>query len=249
MMTTLKSLWAGLAVCLVSVPVFGQPARSVEIEAGWLRAGRADVRIPGDTGTRFSLTDDLDAGDTGYARLRLAWRSAPRHHWLATLVPLEVSATGDLAQDTQYVDTLFPAGTPVKATYRFNNYRLSYRYRVHQTERVTAELGATLFIRDARVELRSDTLKDSKSDLGLVPLVSFRLAWQCLEKLAVVVDGDALAAPQGRALDVLLGLEYDCRDRIRLAAGYRILEGGADNDDVYTFALFHHAALRASWLF
>jgi tetratricopeptide (TPR) repeat protein len=32
-------------------------------------------------------------------------------------------------------------------------------------------------------------------------------------------------------------------------AGYRILEGGADNDDVYTFALFHHAALQAVLLF
>jgi hypothetical protein len=28
---------------------------------------------------------------------------------------------------------------------------------------------------------------------------------------------------------------------VSLKAGYRILEGGADNDKVYTFSLFHHA--------
>ncbi len=69
MMTALKWFYAGLAVCLVTGPVLGEPTRSVEVEGGWLRAGRADVRIPGDTGTRFSLTDDLDARDTGSARL------------------------------------------------------------------------------------------------------------------------------------------------------------------------------------
>jgi hypothetical protein len=30
-------------------------------------------------------------------------------------------------------------------------------------------------------------------------------------------------------------------ERVSLQAGYRILEGGADNDEVYTFSLFHYA--------
>jgi hypothetical protein len=29
-------------------------------------------------------------------------------------------------------------------------------------------------------------------------------------------------------------------DHVSLKAGYRILEGGADNDEVYTFSLFHY---------
>ena len=49
--------------------------------------------------------------------------------------------------------------------------------------------------------------------------------------------GDALAAPQGRAEDVLAALTYGKSDKFRIKIGYRILEGGADNDEVYTFSL------------
>jgi hypothetical protein len=30
-------------------------------------------------------------------------------------------------------------------------------------------------------------------------------------------------------------------DRVDLDLGYRLLEGGADNDEVYAFAFFHYA--------
>ena len=35
----------------------------------------------------------------------------------------------------------------------------------------------------------------------------------------------------------------------RIRAGYRILEGGADNDEVYNFALFHYASMGISYAF
>jgi len=46
-----------------------------------------------------------------------------------------------------------------------------------------------------------------------------------------------------------LGLEAAPRDNLRIGLGYRILEGGADVDAVYTFAMFHHLALTVSWWF
>jgi len=237
--------WLVLFWCMGVLSAMGESPWAIEVESGLLATGRADVRIPGDTGTRFSFVNDLDARDTDYIRTRLLWRSAPRHNWIASIVPIEVSARGHLEKDTQYVDTLFPAGTKIDGRYRFNNYRLTYRYLLKQTERMQAEVGATLFVRDAKVTLRSDTQQDSRSDLGLVPLASFALSWQIRPSVALLVDGDALAAPQGRALDVFGGLRYHPGDNWQLGAGYRILEGGADNDDVYTFALFHHAALQA----
>ncbi len=227
----------------------GEPGRTVELEGGRLFPGRVDVRIPGDTGTRFSLVNDLDADDTGYVRMRLAWRSAPRHNWAVSIVPIEVAASGTLEIDTRYVDTLFAAGTRVDATYRFNNYRLTYRYLVRKTERFQAELGATLFVRDAKVTLQSDTQKDASSDLGVVPLVSFAVSWLLWPSFELVLDGDALAAPQGRALDVFGGVQYRPRENWGLGVGYRVLEGGADNNDVFTFALFHHVALQANLRF
>lgn len=63
------------------------------------------------------------------------------------------------------------------------------------------------------------------------------------------MDGEALAAPQGRAIDVLFSLDYAWENGWQAGVGYRVLDGGADNDTVYTFATFHHAAvlLRYAW--
>ena len=55
-----------------------------------------------------------------------------------------------------------------------------------------------------------------------------------------LIEGDALAAPQGRAEDVFVGARCDFDDQSSIRLGYRILEGGADNDEVYNFALIQY---------
>ena len=66
------------------------------------------------------------------------------------------------------------------------------------------------------------------------------MLWRMNEKFGLLLDGDALAAKQGRAEDILIAATYDISGNIGLKAGYRILEGGADNDEVYNFALFNY---------
>ncbi len=222
---------------------------AVEVESGWVWVGRADVRIPGDTGTRFSLSDDLDADSGAYIRARFGWRPADRHLVFLTLAPLEATARGAFTDDTRFADTMFAADSSVKATYRFNNYRASYRYRWLEDVRYYVDVGGTLFVRDAKIKVESDTDRDSDDDLGLVPLLSFAAGWEMIPQLWLRVDGDALAAPQGRALDVLLSLDYVWPNGLDTGIGYRVLDGGADNSSVYTFATFHHAAitLRYAW--
>ena len=46
-----------------------------------------------------------------------------------------------------------------------------------------------------------------------------------------------------------LKLGYDVTPNISVAGGYRILDGGADNDDLYTFARFDSAVLGLTWRF
>jgi len=57
-----------------------------------------------------------------------------------------------------------------------------------------------------------------------------------------LLEGDALAAPQGRAEDIFAGIVVQAGRQWSIKAGYRFLEGGADNDEVYTFALVHYLA-------
>jgi hypothetical protein len=85
--------------------------------------------------------------------------------------------------------------------------------------------------------------------VGFVPIINFRLLWKIDQKFGILLDGDALAAPQGRAEDVLIAATYKLSDNIGIRAGYRILEGGADNDEVYNFALLHYASVGISYTF
>ena len=50
------------------------------------------------------------------------------------------------------------------------------------------------------------------------------------------------AARCGRAEDIFAGFVIDAGRQWSIKAGYRFLEGGADNDEVYTFAAVHYVA-------
>ena len=52
-----------------------------------------------------------------------------------------------------------------------------------------------------------------------------------------------------RAEDVLAALVFEASDTIDLKVGYRILEGGADNDEVYNFTLINYASIGAIFRF
>ena len=80
-----------------------------------------------------------------------------------------------------------------------------------------------------------------KDDLGVVPLLYAQARYQAAGRLSLEAETDALAAPRGRAEDVSVKAVLRLTDAIDLDVGYRLLEGGADNDEVYTFAFFHHA--------
>jgi hypothetical protein len=61
--------------------------------------------------------------------------------------------------------------------------------------------------------------------------------------MSLCLGGYALAAPQGRVEEVIISATFSLTDHFELKAGYRILEGGADNDEVYNFALFNYASV------
>jgi hypothetical protein len=44
-------------------------------------------------------------------------------------------------------------------------------------------------------------------------------------------------------------LAREVTPNLTVAGGYRILHGGADNDDLYTFARFDSAVLGVTWRF
>jgi hypothetical protein len=105
-------------------------------------------------------------------------------------------------------------------------------------------------IRSADIAIMDDSGYAHRSNLGVVPLINFGVRWDFARPFSILVDGDALASPYGRAEDVLVALQYSPSERVDWRLGYRILEGGSDGGgDVYTFALFNYvmAGLRVSF--
>lgn len=233
---------------LVSLALLASPDHAVahveaDIEAGVVVASRNDTRIPGDSGSDLSLVSDLSTSPAPAFRLRLGYRFADRHLVSALYAPLRVNARGTVDRDIVFAGSAYPAGSPLLAVYRFDSYRLTYRYSIVRTAGLELAGGLTAKIRDAETSLYGAAAR-RKTNTGFVPLLNVHLAWRPGGgDLGLVFDGDALAAPQGRAEDLLLAATWRVRDGTDLRVGYRMVEGGADNAEVYSFAWLHYATV------
>jgi hypothetical protein len=237
-------LWVASFVIILSFNVFSLNGQaSIDIETGAVATGYNNVRIPGDQGTLFSLKDDLISKTEIFFRLRVNYTIKSRHSLSLLYAPLETVSKGSVPDEIFFEGVTFPANTDLTGTYKFNSYRLTYRYEIVLKPKFEFGLGFTAKIRDAKISLASSGLESEKANVGFVPIINFRMLWKPGEKFGILLEGDALAAPQGRAEDVLIAATYKVSDHLGLKAGYRILEGGADNDEVYNFALFNYASV------
>ena len=246
-----------LSLVVPAVPAAGQmpegsgapaglapPRLVVELEAGPAWQSYNDVEIPNDgTATRFSLYGLAGAGPWPAGRLYVTWNITDRHGLRLMAAPFSLAETGTPGRAIAFAGATFDAGSPTRATYTFNSYRLSYRYRVHAGSATTAWAGFTAKLRDAVIRLEQAGTRSEKTDLGFVPLLHLAGEWRFAPRWAAALDVDALAGGPGRAEDLALEVGYDLTDRWTVRGGYRMVEGGADVDEVYTFAWLHYATL------
>jgi hypothetical protein len=201
-----------------------------------------DVRVPNATGTYFSLVDDLDADPGLFARLRFG-REFGRHSVSILVAPLRLESSGTLDRDVSFEGVVFPESTAVEADYRFDSYRLTWRYGVVRRPALSIDLGLTAKIRDASIRITGGDQEAITRNTGFVPLASFALDWGMTPELHLLIDGDAAAASQGRAEDVYTGLGWAFTPGSVLTAGWRFIEGGADVDQVYNFTFLSYASI------
>lgn len=239
------------ALTLVLAALPGEPALAqaapryaVEIETGPVWQSRNDVRIPNDaSATRYSLVDLLGNGPWTAARVSLTRTGHNGRELRLLAAPLSVTETGTPATSIRFAGAGFAALTPTAATYQFNSYRATYRWRMHHGDRWTWWVGGTAKVRDARIELRQGATSARKTDLGFVPLLHVGGEARFDESWRLTFDADALAGGPGRAEDAAVKVARNFGDGWRVSAGYRTVEGGAGVDAVYTFAWLHYAVL------
>lgn len=223
----------------------------VDLEGGVVTTGYNDVQIPADTGTRFSLKNDVEQKTSFFWRLQGGYEINGRHALFFLVAPLRIEGSGKLQKSIDFAGTHYNAGTAVKSYYRFDSYRLSYVYSFYKSESLLLGAGLTAKVRDAEISLEDQAgNKATRSNTGFVPLIHLTAEWYFAKGFSFLVDGDGLAAPQGRAEDFLLALTYGINENLKLRIGYRFLEGGSDGGgSVYTFSLFHYLLLGLRYQF
>ncbi len=215
----------------------------IGLESGLAFSQYNDVRVPNgedEKGTLFSLTDDFSPEEPApFFRLELGYLINQKHTIEFTAAPLILNYQNLQRDSINFAGTTFN-GENINGRYEFNTYRLSYRYRLIRSSKISLDLGATLLIRDARIAITQQELQAEDVDLGFVPLISFEFNYAPADLLSLLLKGDALVGPQGRAEDIFGGMLFHfLDDRFQLKAGYRFIEGGADVEQVYNFAFVH----------
>jgi hypothetical protein len=241
-----------MAICTAFVSAAqgaDQKKFSIEIEAGPVWQNRNDVRVPNDTGTKFSMRDIQGSGPFAAPRVYFDYAFSRKHEFRVMAAPLSITATGRMPATTSFAGKTFTSGQPVEGAYQFNSYRLTYRYRIYEGDRWTWKIGATGKIRDAKIELRQGGVAAVDDNVGFVPLLHLDGEYRWNQKWRFNLNMDGLAAKQGRAFDLALKLKYDFSKKWTLAAGYRMLEGGADVKTVYTFAWLHYTVASLAFRF
>ena len=221
----------------------------LEFEGGPVWQSYNDVRIPGDSGTEFSFKDLTGTGPYAAGRFSFGWNIRERHGLRLVAAPLRVTGTGTFDEPVSFAGKTFEADASTEGKYKFDTYRLTYRYQFLNKNDWRLRAGAALLLRDAEIELEQNGTKASDSNVGVVPLLSFAADWMFADRWAAMFDFEGLAGGPGRAFDVALKLQYDVNDSWYVSGGYRLLEGGADNDTVYNFAWFNFVFLSVGYRF
>jgi hypothetical protein len=241
---------AGIGLILTAPLVgFAQTPRFVvELEGGPAWQSYNDVEIPNDgSATRFSLSELAGSGPWPAARLYVTWNLGERHGLRLLLAPFSLTESGVPGEQVRFAGGVYEQGEATQATYTFNSYRLSYRYLWHVGESTTAWVGGTAKIRDAVIALQQGSTSTRKEDLGFVPLLHLAGEWRFSPGWSATLDVDGLAGGPGRAVDAALELGRTLGEQWSAQIGYRMVEGGADVTDVYTFAWLHYGVVSVVW--
>jgi len=229
-------------LCIFCLPkAYGQFA--LEVESGLAFQASNEIRIFNNQGTLFDFKKDFDLqGPVIPIRARASFTFNEKNHISALWAPLQIKYLGAAPRNIQFQDAQFANGKFVNGLYRFNSYRLTYRRDVVQTDKWTLGVGLTGKIRDASVQLEDEQAGrvERNDNVGFVPLLHLYAAYD-FGGAAVYFEGDGLAAKQGRAFDLFLGTRIPLGERLAIKAGYRVLEGGTDSDEVYNFSWVNYA--------
>lgn len=224
--------------------VLGAPAaqaHELRLEAGAFTTISNRFNIPNPGGSRVWVSND---SLKIYGRLQGQIQVSENGALKLVVAPLSASYRTVTERALVFNGATIPAGSAVDVDYKFNSYRLGYVHRFPFSDWFQLQAGILGKIRDAKITVAGRGVGSAYDNVGFVPLLNVGARARLGGPWAIRLDLDGAAAKQGRAFDGALEAFYETSaPDTGLSAGVRVLEGGADNDKVNTFALIHYAFL------
>ncbi len=228
------------------------PGYSVRLvgEAGFLASLSHTIQF-GKEGSDFDYVEE-GGQDTLYfvQRASIELELARRHTLILLYQPLSLETSEVLRREVVVDDVVFPEGTPMKYTYDFPFYRLSYLYDFFDDPALEVAVGGSLQIRNATIDFTSvdGKLQRSNRDVGPVPEVKFRASYRFGNGFWLGTELDGMYAPVsylngddngvvGAILDASVRGGVALNDRMDLFLNVRYLGGGAEgtsDDEKYS---------------
>lgn len=192
---------AALALSAWAIAPFSALAAAPET-VGTLELGYSAVMSHivqfGKNGTEF---DYVNSGGQDilvpFARAEVALRTSESDRFIFLYQPLELNTRMTLTKALQVDDVLFDANTPVDFKYSFPFYRFSWLRDTWSNDTTKLALGASLQLRNARIEFTSVDGKQHRSNrnVGPVPIFKFQTVTQMGEGVWWGTDVDTIYVP------------------------------------------------------
>lgn len=234
----------GLLVLLFSLPVLGVSSY-LRLETGAAQSTRNYFKLPRDTGTRVDLPNESSLA----YRFEGSWSYSDKNAIRWVVAPLKIKSRILSTSSVTFDKTVFPAGNPIDIEFTFNSYRFGYVRQIYKSDELMFDLGVTLKVRDAAIQLLQSATVEKYTNMGFVPLIYLALNWDFATDWRWQTNMDALGASQGYAIDFMTEINRSIDESWRLGLSYRFLDGGADNDKVENFATVHYLTVAASYEF
>lgn len=224
--------------------LLGLPAQAGQImlEGGAVWQQRNDVQITPQNGTRVEF-DQFDQGPFPHYRLEGEWELSGSQALRFVYAPFNVRVTGQVPTVVNFNGVNFAANTDLTVDYTFNSYRLTWVYGFWGFGDDRMSLGVTGKVREAEIIFEQGGQKQSYDNVGFVPLLFFEYQKAFATDWLFHFNTDAAGASQGRAIDVAIKVRRKLSDDFQIGIGGRTLEGGADNDSVFTFSWFNYVVV------
>ena len=211
-----------------------------------------NVDIPNNLSSdRFSLHSLLGSGSRQFGRFSYDKPILGGRQGYRFVVSL-IDETGDgvLALPVRIGAKILQPGVKTRAFYRFNGYRATYWWRMHQDQNNLVRIGATLNIRDATIDVRQPGAQAYESNIGPVPLLYFQIDHRVSDRVKATFETDAFAVPGGRAIDANLRLAYSLNPVTDLSLGVRAFDGlGDEKGPVFNSIRYYYTTIGIGYKF